>query len=272
MQFFEDAVIKIIDWCTESGIKILIGLIILAIGWQLIRKVVSVFEGFSEKKSIDSTLHLFFSALINIALKALLIVCVLEYIGFNLSGLTAAIASIGVTIGLALQGSLSNFTGGIIILITRPFNVDDFIETPHYSGTVERIELMYTHLVTPDNKAIMIPNGSISNSPIVNYSRKDTRRVDLTFGVSYDDNILHVKKVLMDIINENNMILKEPEPFINICEHGDSAVNLTVRVWTETQNYWNVHFYLLEQAKLRFDEEKINIPYPQMDVHIKKEV
>ena len=139
MQFFEDAVLKIIDWCTESGIKILIGLIILAIGWQLIRKVVSVFEGFSEKKSIDSTLHLFFSALINIALKALLIVCVLEYIGFNLSGLTAAIASIGVTIGLALQGSLSNFTGGIIILITRPFNVDDFIETPHYSGTVERI-------------------------------------------------------------------------------------------------------------------------------------
>lgn len=270
MQFFEDALVKVIDWCTESGIKILIGLIALVIGFQLIKKAISIFESFSEKKAIDSTLHLFLSGFIDIVLKALLIICILEYIGFNLSGLTAAIASIGVTIGLALQGSLSNFTGGIIILVTRPFNIGDFIETPNYSGTVQRIELMYTHLSTPDNKSVMIPNGSISNSPIVNWSTNDTRRVDLTFGVSYDADILHVKKVLMDIINEDKMILHEPEPFINICEHGDSAVNLTVRVWTETPNYWNVHFNLLEKAKIRFDEEKISIPYPQMDVHITK--
>ena len=268
----EKLINNLIDWATNNGIKILIGLIILAVGWKIIKKLMKVFNSFSSRKEIDSTLHSFLGAFLELALKSLLIICVLGYVGFEITGLAALLASAGFALGLALQGSLSNFAGGVIILIMRPFKIGDFIESSGNTGTVERIELFYTHLITPDNKAIMIPNGSLSNSTIINYSSKDTRRVDLTFGVSYDDDILHVKKVLMDIINENNMILKEPEPFINICEHGDSAVNLTVRVWTETQNYWNVYFYLLEQAKLRFDEEKINIPYPQMDVHIKKEV
>ena len=227
-----------------------------------------VFNSFSSRKEIDSTLHSFLGAFLELALKSLLIICVLGYVGFEITGLAALLASAGFALGLALQGSLSNFAGGVIILIMRPFKIGDFIESSGNTGTVERIELFYTHLITPDNKAIMIPNGSLSNSTIINYSSKDTRRVDLVFGVGYEDDILHVKRVLSNIIDSCHLILKNPEPFINICEHGDSSVNIAVRVWTDTSNYWNVYFYLIEQAKIKFDEENINIPYPQMDLHI----
>lgn len=259
---------KLLDWAMSNGIKILIGLIILGVGWKVIKKLMKIFNSFSSRKEIDSTLHSFLGAFLELALKALLIICVLGYVGFEITGLAAVLASAGFALGLALQGSLSNFAGGVIILIMRPFQVGDYIESSSHSGTVEKIELFYTHLITPDNKAIMIPNGALSNSTIINYSSKDTRRVDLVFGVGYEDDILHVKRVLSNIIDSCDLILKNPEPFINICEHGDSSVNIAVRVWTKTSDYWNVYFYLIEQAKIKFDEENINIPYPQMDLHI----
>lgn len=259
---------KLLDWAMSNGIKILIGLIILGVGWKVIKKLMKIFNSFSSRKEIDSTLHSFLGAFLELALKALLIICVLGYVGFEITGLAAVLASAGFALGLALQGSLSNFAGGVIILIMRPFQIGDYIESSSDSGTVEKIELFYTHLITPDNKAIMIPNGALSNSTIVNYSSKDTRRVDLVFGVGYEDDILHVKRVLSNIIDSCDLILKNPEPFINICEHGDSSVNIAVRVWTKTSDYWNVYFYLIEQAKIKFDEENINIPYPQMDLHI----
>ena len=259
---------KLLDWAMSNGIKILIGLIILGVGWKLIKKLMKIFNSFSSRKEIDSTLHSFLGAFLELALKALLIICVLGYVGFEITGLAALLASAGFAIGLALQGSLSNFAGGVIILVMRPFQIGDYIESSSHSGTVEKIELFYTHLITPDNKAIMIPNGALSNSTIVNYSSKDTRRVDLVFGVGYEDDILHVKRVLSNIIDSCDLILKNPEPFINICEHGDSSVNIAVRVWTKTSDYWNVYFYLIEQAKIKFDEENINIPYPQVDLHI----
>lgn len=259
---------RLLDWAMSNGIKILIGLIILGVGWKLIKKLMKIFNSFSSRKEIDSTLHSFLGAFLELALKALLIICVLGYVGFEITGLAALLASAGFAIGLALQGSLSNFAGGVIILVMRPFQIGDYIESSSHSGTVEKIELFYTHLITPDNKAIMIPNGALSNSTIVNYSSKDTRRVDLVFGVGYEDDILHVKRVLSNIIDSCDLILKNPEPFINICEHGDSSVNIAVRVWTKTSDYWNVYFYLIEQAKIKFDEENINIPYPQMDLHI----
>ena len=259
---------KLLDWAMSNGVKILIGLIILGVGWKVIKKLMKIFNSFSSRKEIDSTLHSFLGAFLELALKALLIICVLGYVGFEITGLAALLASAGFALGLALQGSLSNFAGGVIILVMRPFQIGDFIESSSHSGTVEKIELFYTHLITPDNKAIMIPNGALSNSTIVNYSSKDTRRVDLVFGVGYEDDILHVKRVLSNIIDSCDLILKNPEPFINICEHGDSSVNIAVRVWTKTSDYWNVYFYLIEQAKIKFDEENINIPYPQMDLHI----
>lgn len=259
---------RLLDWAMSNGVKILIGLIILGVGWKLIKKLMKIFNSFSSRKEIDSTLHSFLGAFLELALKALLIICVLGYVGFEITGLAALLASAGFAIGLALQGSLSNFAGGVIILVMRPFQIGDYIESSSHSGTVEKIELFYTHLITPDNKAIMIPNGALSNSTIVNYSSKDTRRVDLVFGVGYEDDILHVKRVLSNIIDSCDLILKNPEPFINICEHGDSSVNIAVRVWTKTSDYWNVYFYLIEQAKIKFDEENINIPYPQVDLHI----
>lgn len=259
---------KLLDWAMSNGVKILIGLIILGVGWKVIKKLMKIFNSFSSRKEIDSTLHSFLGAFLELALKALLIICVLGYVGFEITGLAALLASAGFALGLALQGSLSNFAGGVIILVMRPFQIGDYIESSSHSGTVEKIELFYTHLITPDNKAIMIPNGALSNSTIVNYSSKDTRRVDLVFGVGYEDDILHVKRVLSNIIDSCDLILKNPEPFINICEHGDSSVNIAVRVWTNTSNYWNVYFYLIEQAKIKFDEENINIPYPQVDLHI----
>ena len=195
---------------------------------------------------------------------------VLGYWGVDLASITAVVASAGVAIGLALQGSLSNFAGGFIILLLRPFKVGDYIATSSYEGGVEKIDLFYTHLVTVDNKEILIPNGTLSNGSLINYSSKDTRRVDLKFGVAYDADILHVRRVLNDIVSKHKLILHHPEPFIGIVEHADSSVNFAVRVWCNTPDYWKIYFDLLEEVKLRFDDEEINFPYPQMDVHLKK--
>ena len=231
---------KLINWCLTHGVRLIFGLIFLIIGWKIINKLLKSFEKVVEKRNFDPTLHSFLKAI-----------------------------SAGLAIGLALQGSLSNFAGGVVLLLMRPFSVGDFIEISTLSGKVEHIKLFYTYLITPDNKEIMIPNGNIANSSIINYSMRDTRRVDVTLSVAYEENVLHVKKVLWDIINSNDLILKNLEAFVGISEHADNSVNFVVRVWTKTENYWDVHFYILEQAKIRFDEENISIPYPQMDIHMK---
>ena len=266
---FENLLNDFLSWSLKNGTKLILGLLILVIGWKLIKKVITSLNNFLEKKGFDSTLHSFLDALLNVVLKTLLILTVLNFMGIGMAWFTALIASAGFTIGLALQGSLSNFSGGVILLLMRPFKVGDYIETSGHSCTVENIKIFYTHLVTPDNKEIMIPNGTIANNSMINYTNKDTRRVDLTFGVGYEDDILHVKQTLFKIIESNDKILNHPEPFVSICEHGPSSLNFVVRVWTKTEDYWNVYFYLLEEAKIKFDEEKINIPYPQMDIHMK---
>lgn len=259
----------LINWATTSGVKLAMGLIILIVGWKLIKKVVATLNKMLDKRGFDSTLHTFLESLVDLSLKIILIICVLGTIGVEMAGLAALLASAGLAVGLALQGSLSNLSGGVIILVMRPFKVGDYIEAAGHSGTVEKIQIFYTNLVTPDNKEILIPNGSLANGSIINYSAKDTRRVDLTFGVGYESDILHVKNILSDIIASCNMILEIPEPFIGLNEHAASSVNFVVRVWTKSEDYWKVYFYLLEQAKIRFDEENISIPYPQMDLHIK---
>lgn len=258
-----------VSWLLTNGTKLALGIIILMVGLKLIKKVTLSLNSFLHKKGFDSTLHSFLDGLISIALKTLLVLFVLQFIGIEIAGLAALVASAGFAVGLALQGSLSNFSGGVILLLMRPFKVGDYIETSGHAGTVENIKIFYTHLVTPDNKEIMIPNGTIANNSMINYTNKDTRRVDLTFGVGYDDDVLHVKRTLLNIIEANEKILNHPDPFINICEHGASSLNFVVRVWAKTEDYWNVYFYLLEEAKIKFDEEKINIPYPQIDVHMK---
>lgn len=262
---------KIITWATTEGIKLIIGLLLLWLGWKLAKKVVNIMSKTLEKRNVDATVSSFLDTFVEVVLKGIVIYIFLEYVGIKTTGIAALVASAGVAIGLALQGSLSNFAGGVIILLIRPFNVGDYIEGAGHTGVIEKIGMFYTHMTTVDNKLILIPNGNLANGSIVNYSAKELRRVDLTFGVGYEQDVLKVKRVLSNIVDAHDLILKTPEPFIALSEHGDSAVNFVVRVWVNNSDYWKVHFDLLESVKIKFDEEEISIPYPQMDLHIKKD-
>lgn len=261
---------SLLEWATTSGVKLIIGILILSIGFKIIKKFVNHVMLLLSKRDIDLTLRKFLKSLLLSVLKVAVIIIVLEYWGMSLSSFAAVIASAGVAIGLALQGSLSNFAGGFIILLIRPFKVGDYVEAAGHGGTVEQIGLFYTQLVTPDNKQILIPNGSVSNDSLINYSAKNTRRVDLTFSVGYEDDILHVRRVLKDIVNNHKLIINEPEPFIGVVEHGDNAIKFAARVWCKTEDYWTIYLDLLEEVKVRFDEEGITIPYPKMDLTVKK--
>lgn len=261
---------SLLEWATTSGVKLIIGILILSIGFKIIKKFVNHVMLLLSKRDIDLTLRRFLKSLLLSVLKVAVIIIVLEYWGMSLSSFAAVIASAGVAIGLALQGSLSNFAGGFIILLIRPFKVGDYIEAAGHGGTVEQIGLFYTQLVTPDNKQILIPNGSVSNDSLINYSAKNTRRVDLTFSVGYEDDILHVRRVLKDIVNNHKLIINEPEPFIGVVEHGDNAIKFAAIVWCNTEDYWTIYLDLLEEVKVRFDEEGITIPYPKMDLTVKE--
>ena len=262
---------KIFDWAIESGTKLVIGIILITIGFKITNKLCKNFVSFSEKKNIDMTIVRFTKSFINISLKALLVLVIATgYWDLKLSGLAAIMASAGVAIGLALQGSLSNFAGGFIILLLRPFKVGDYIQTGQFEGSVEQIGVFYTTLTTIDNKVVLIPNGTLSNGSLINYSTKETRRVDLIFSAAYESDILKVKRVLEEIVRSNKLILDNPEPFIGLLEQGPSSLNFAVRVWCNKENYWTVYFELLEKVKIRFDEENISIPYPQMDLHVRQ--
>ena len=261
---------KLVEWTATTGFKLIIGALIISIGFKLINKFVGRFIDVLEKKDVDITLSKFLKSLITVGLKVILVLPVLGYWGIQLSGIAALVASAGVAIGLALQGSLSNFAGGFIILFIRPFKVGDYIETATYGGTVEQIGLFYTHLTTVDNKQILIPNGTLSNGSLINYSAKPTRRVDLTFSVGYENDITHVKDVLNKIIEKNILILKDPAPFVAVSAHSASSVDFVVRAWCNTEDYWSIYFDLLEEVKITFDKENISIPYPQMDLHLKE--
>lgn len=262
---------NIITWASTKGIKLIIGILMLYIGWKIVNKLVKIMNRTLQRRNVDATLSSFLDTFVEIALKIIVVVIFMGYVGIDTAGIAALVASAGVAIGLALQGSLSNFAGGVIILLIRPFNVGDYVEGSGHSGTIEKIGIFYTHMTTVDNKLILIPNGSLANGSIVNYSAKELRRVDLTFGVGYEQDILKVKRVLSNIVEAHDLILKTPEPFIALSNHGDSAINFVVRVWVNNSDYWKVHFDLLESVKVAFDNEDISIPYPQMDLHIKNE-
>ncbi|EKY28916.1 mechanosensitive ion channel family protein [Clostridium celatum] len=263
---------NIITWASTKGIKLIIGILMLYIGWKIVNKLVKIMNRTLQRRNVDATLSSFLDTFVEIALKIIVVVIFMGYVGIDTAGIAALVASAGVAIGLALQGSLSNFAGGVIILLIRPFNVGDYVEGSGHSGTIEKIGIFYTHMTTVDNKLILIPNGNLANGSIVNYSAKELRRVDLTFGVGYEEDIIKVKRVLSNIIEAHESILKTPEPFIALSAHGDSAVNFVVRVWCNNKDYWKIYFDLLEQVKLKFDEENISIPYPQMDLHIKRNI
>ena len=263
---------KLYEWVITRGVNVFFGVIFLSIGWKVINKTLKRIRRILESKNADQTITRFLDNVMNVTLKTVLIIIILQYIGVNLTGLTTIVASAGVALSLALKGSLANLAGGVIILVARPFNVGDFIETTEHSGVVEKISIFYTYLVTFDNKQILIPNGILTDSSIVNYSSKEIRRVDLTFSVSYEEDVIRVKNVLINILKKNELVLEEPEFFVGISMHGDSAINFFVKAWCKTEDYWTVYYDLLETVKIKFDEEGISIPYPQMDLHVKKNI
>ncbi len=258
----------VVNWATTAGIKLLVALILLFISFKLINFLARRIEKAAERKHADKTVSRTVSYAVKIGLKIVVAVCLIGYVGIDTGGLTALIASLGVGLGLAVNGALSNLAGGVLILLTRPFRIDDYIEAQGFGGTVEEIHITNTKLRTPDNKIIYIPNGSLSSGTIVNYSLQKTRRVEAVFSIAYDTDLEKAKGIASAVCQEHPLVLKDPAPFVRLSELGEHSIKLTVRVFVESADYWTVHFDLLETVKRRFDEAGIKIPYHQLDVHI----
>ncbi|WP_218598002.1 mechanosensitive ion channel family protein [Polaribacter sp. NJDZ03] len=242
--------------------KVLVALAILIIGLLVIKLIVKGAKKAMTKSGLDVTLQTFLGNLISWTLKILLIIVVISKLGVETTSFAAILAAAGLAVGLALQGSLANFAGGILIMIFKPFKLGDFIEAQGESGTVKKIEIFTTKLNTTDNKEIIIPNGTLSNGNIVNYSTEATRRVDFTFGVGYDSDIKKTKDILYGILNTHPLILKTPAAAVNLSELGDSSLNFFTRGWVKKEDYWTVKFEVMEQVKEALDEAGIDIPYP----------
>ena len=253
------------------GPKLIGAIITLIIGMWIISIIRGVLRRRFEKKDMEPSLRGFLNSIIGILLKTMLWISVIGMMGVEMTSFIAILGAAGLAIGMALSGTLQNFAGGVMILIFKPFKTGDYIEAQGHSGSVNEIQIFNTILKTPDNKTIIIPNGGLSTSSMVNYSTEPKRRVDLVFGIGYGDDIDKAKNVLMKIINDDKRILSEPaEPFLAVTELADSSVNIVVRVWADAANYWGIHFDLKEQVYKTFEKEGLNIPYPQMDVHVKK--
>lgn len=265
----------VISWCLNTGIKIVISLLILLISFKLINVLARrIQKKLQDNPKNDKTLVKTISYIGKTAAKIVIAICLVGYLGIDTSGLTALVTSLGVCAGLAVNGALSNLAGGIIILFTRPFKVDDYIEAlldTTVAGTVEDIQIVCTKLRTPDNKVIYVPNGTLSNANIINYSEKELRRVDFTFSISYDNDVELAKALVRTVCDAHSMVLDDPEPFVRVSEYGQSSVDLTARVWVRSEDYWTVKFDILESVKKVFDESEITIPYNQLDVHVKQD-
>lgn len=269
---FDKVLESLWNWAKTTGVKILIAIVVLIVSFFIIKVVTNrIKKRMQKNKKVDKTISKTLLRCGNILAKILVIVALVSYLGIDTSGVTALITSLGVCVGLAVNGALSNLAGGFLILITRPFKIDDFIEAEGYSGTVIDIRITDTKIRTPDNKIVYLPNGKLSAAEIVNYSEEATRRVDITFGISYDNDFEKAKSILMDLSNQHAKVLKDPAPSVRMSEQGDSSINLTLKVWVLNGDYWDVKFDLLEAAKKAFDENHIEIPYNQLDVHIKNQ-
>ena len=268
---FSEILENVVNWLATEGVKLLIGVVVLLIAFYIINVFSKGIRKRMTKKGRDKTITSVVFQLTRKGLKIAVFILFLGYVGIDTAGIGSIIASVGVGVGLALQGSLSNLAGGVIILLMRPFKIGDYISAQGESGTVEDIRIFYTYLNTPDNKVVMIPNGTLANGTMVNYSAKELRRVDLEFGISYDEDFEKAKAVIWEVIDNTENILMDPKPLVRVSSHGDSSINIAVKVWTKNSDYWNVYFDLMESMKKEFDHSGIEIPYNTMDINIKKE-
>lgn len=259
---------SLIEVASSIGISLLLALAIIVIGRQFVKLILRLVTVAMEKSNVEDTVRIFVTNLLNTLLMILVFIAAINQLGIETTSIIAVLGAAGLAIGLALQGSLSNFAAGMIIVIYRPYKVGDYIEAGNHAGTVNDIQIFSTVLKTPDNKTIVVPNGSIMSGSIVNYSAQETRRVDLIVSCSYEDDIDQVKSVLEDILKKEKRVLKDPEPKIAVSELADSSVNFIFRPWVKRTDYLPVYYSLLEEIKKRFDQEGISIPYPQSDVHV----
>jgi small conductance mechanosensitive channel len=267
----EKIISLITDWTTLYAVKIVAAILILLIGKWLAKKIAKFATKLFEKNQVDITLVRFFENLIYYSLLVLVIISAAGQLGINTTSFLTIVGAAGLAVGLALKDSLSNIASGVMLIMFRPYKIGDFVTAGGVSGTVANIALFNTILTTPDNQKVIIPNSSVTGSVITNVTANDTRRVDLTIGIGYDDDIKKAKNILETIIKEDTRILETPATKIAVSELADSSVNFVVRPWVKTSEYWDVHFDLTEKIKLTFDKEGISIPYPQQDVHIFKE-
>ena len=255
----------------SGALLVLAALIVLLIGLWLIKRITRSIRKLMEKRDLDPSLIPFLSSLISFALKAMLVITVVGMIGIEMTSFAAILGAAGLAVGLALQGSLSNFAGGVMILVFKPFKVGDWIQAAGHAGTVNEIQIFNTILKTPDNVHIIIPNGSLSNTSVTNYSKEEQRRVDQVFGIAYGDDVDKAYDVLQKIFNDDERVLKDPEPFMAVSELADSSVNIVTRVWVNAGDFWGVKMDTLKKVYEEFDKAGLSIPYPQMDVHVQKE-
>ena len=251
-------------------IRIVISLAILIIGCLVVKRIVKNIENEKLFKRANKTVRTFLKHVFAVALYSVVAVSVVSILGFNMSALSAVIASCGLTIGLALQGGLSNIAGGIMLVIFKPFEIGDYVEGAGVCGTVVDIGLFYSTLTTPDNKKVVVPNGTISNNVITNYSAHDTRRIDFDFSIAYSANLDTARKVLFACARADEKILTDPLPQVMVVSHDDKGVKIRLRVWVKTSDYWDVNFAMYEQVKRSFDEYGVEIPYPHLNISIDK--
>jgi len=249
------------------GINITMALTIFIIGRIVVNILTKVMGKLMIKASVDETLVDFVKSIAHTVLLLFVIVASLNQLGVDTTSLVALLGAAGLAIGLSLQSSLQNFAAGVMLLLFKPFKTGDFVEAGGSSGVIQKVNIFTTTMHSPDNKEIIIPNGAIYNGNIINYSARDTRRIDLVFGIGYDDDIKKAKSILEKTVQADQRVLSDPSPTIAVSELADSSVNFVVRPWVKTPDYWDVMFALTENVKLAFDENGISIPYPQMDVH-----
>lgn len=255
-----------VELLMNYGPKLALAIITLVVGlWLIGRFVKSANKHFTAK---DPTLGSFISSLVSVLLKAVLLIAVASMIGIETTSFIAVLGAAGLAVGLALQGSLSNFAGGVLILLFKPFKVGDLIQAQGFTATVKEIQIFNTILKTADNRIVILPNGSLSNGSLVNINLEPTRRVDFVFGIGYDDDIDKAKGILNTLAEQDSRVLKDPAPVIVLSELADSSVNFTVRLWVNTADYWGVYFDMHEAVKKSFDSQGVSIPYPQQDVRM----
>ncbi len=268
-----DILVSQIPTILDYGKMLIVAILMLVIGFWVIKKVTIAVRHMLELRKVDSTLTPFVVNLINWSLKTLLVVSTISYVGIPMTSFVAILGAAGLAIGMAFSGTLQNFAGGVIILVFKPFRVGDFIEAQGYAGVVKEVQIFTTILTTGDNKIVIIPNGGLSTGSLTNYSKQPERRVDLTFGIGYNDDIDKAYAAIKTVIGRNDKILKDNghEPFLAVSNLGENSVDIVVRLWVRSENYWTVFFYMNEFVKKEFDAQSISIPFPQRDVHIIKD-